>query len=319
MADEALQRTEKVEEGMPGLWGRILDHDLTYSFLKSRITVTAGIVTVIFFIAAFGAPLLAPFDPFDPASIDLMDGFTPPAWTADGNPKYLLGTDDQGRDLLSTIMYGSRISLTVGFAAVCLGMVLGITLGVVGGYLGGTFDAVVMRFADVQLTIPGILVALMIDGIARGILPRALHDELAIYVVILAIGFSDWPQFARVTRGATMVEKNKEYVAAAHVIGIHPFKIMMRHILPNVMRPVLVLATIGLALAVITEATLSFLGVGVPPTTPSLGTLIRIGNDFLFSGEWWITFFPALALVLLVLSVNLLGDWLRDALNPKLR
>ena len=320
MAEETIRPADPAdEEGGTTVWARVLDHDLTHSFLKSKVTVVAGVVTCLFLIGAFGAPVLAPTNPFDPATIDLMDGFTPPAWTADGNPRFLLGTDDQGRDMLSTIMYGSRISLLVGFAAVFLGMVLGISLGVASGYLGGYFDAAVMRLADVQLTIPGILVALMIDGIARGILPRELHDDLAIYVVIFAIGVSDWPQFARVTRGATLVEKNKEYVAAALVIGIHPALIMIRHILPNVMRPVLVLATIGLALAVIAEATLSFLGVGVPPTTPSLGTLIRIGNDFLFSGEWWITFFPALTLVLLVLSVNLLGDWLRDALNPKLR
>ncbi len=319
MAEHTVRPADPTDEGGTTVWARVLDHDLTHSFLKSKVTVAAGAVTFLFFVAAFGAPLLAPYDPFDPAAIDLMDGFTPPVWTADGDPRFLLGTDDQGRDMLSTIMYGSRISLLVGFAAVFLGMVIGVSLGVASGYLGGYFDAAVMRLADVQLTIPGILVALMIDGIARGILPRELHDDLAIYVVIFAIGISDWPQFARVTRGATLVEKNKEYVAAARVIGIHPALIMVRHILPNVMRPVLVLATIGLALAVIAEATLSFLGVGVPPTTPSLGTLIRIGNDFLFSGEWWITLFPAVALVMLVLSVNLLGDWLRDALNPKLR
>ena len=298
---------------------RALDSDLFYSFSRSPLTVVAGLITVLFCVSALFSPWLAPHDPFNPASLDLMDAFTPPVWQEDGTAKFLLGSDDQGRDVLSTIMYGSRISLVVGFAAVLFSVLLGVTLGVLSGYLGGWIETLVMRLADVQLTIPSILIALMVDGIARTMLPSESREELAIYVLIFAIGVSDWPQYARVTRGATLVEKNKDYVAAARVIGIHPVTIMLRHVLPNTLGPVLVLATIGLALAIITEATLSFLGVGVPPTTPSLGTLIRIGNNYLFSGEWWITFFPAGALVLLVLSVNLLGDWLRDALNPKLR
>ncbi len=302
-----------------GTLRRLFDHDLTYSFRRSPLTVLAALVTAVIFVAAGLAPWIAPYNPFDPSTLSLMDAFTPPAWIEGGGATYLLGTDDLGRDVLSTIMYGSRISLVVGFCAVALGMTLGVSLGVLSGYLGGWFELVVMRLADVQLTIPGILVALLVDGIARALLPRELHADLAIYVIIFAIGVSDWPQFARVTRGATMVEMRREYIEAARIIGIHPLTIMFRHILPNVMRPVLVLATVGLALAVIAEATLSFLGVGMPPTTPSLGTLIRVGNDFLFSGEWWITFFPAIALVALVLAVNLLGDWLRDALNPKLR
>ena len=279
----------------------------------------AAAVTLVFVLAALCAPLIAPFDPFDPTQISLWDGKKPPAWEQDGDPTYLLGTDNQGRDMLSTILYGGRISLAVGFAAVALGMVIGVSLGVISGYLGGWFDALIMRLADVQLTIPGILTAILINGILRSVLPPELRDELAIYVVILAIGLSDWPQFARVARGATLVEAQREYVQAARVIGLGPVTIMIRHILPNVLRPVLVLATIGLALAIIAEATLSFLGQGVPPTTPSLGTLIRVGNEYLFSGLWWITLFPALTLVVLVLAVNLLGDWLRDALNPKLR
>jgi peptide/nickel transport system permease protein len=248
-----------------------------------------------------------------------MDGFTSPAWTSEGTTRFLLGTDDQGRDILSTIMYGSRVSLIVGFSAVIFSVVVGVSLGLLAGYVGGWLETAVMRLADVQLAIPAILVALMIDGIARILLPVDMRDVMAIYVLILAIGISDWPRYARVTRGSALVERNKEYVSAARVIGVHPVVIMFRHVLPNVLGPVLVLATIGLALAIITEATLSFLGVGVPPTTPSLGTLIRVGNNYLFSGEWWITLFPALFLVILVLAVNLLGDWLRDALNPKLR
>lgn len=303
----------------PGRAARFFDSDLFYSFRRSPLVVIAALVTLVYFVGAAFAPWIAPHDPFNPATLSLMDAFTPPAWTEDGQGTFLLGTDDQGRDLLSAIMHGTRISLVVGFAAIIFAIVLGVGLGVLSGYLGGFFETIVMRAADVQLTIPGILVALMVNGAARAALPSYAVDDLAIYVLIFAIGISDWPQFARVTRGATLVEKSKEYVAAAQVIGVHPLVIMFRHVLPNVMGPVLVLATIGLALAIIAEATLSFLGVGVPPTTPSLGTLIRVGNDFLFSGEWWITLFPALALVLLVLSVNLLGDWLRDALNPKLR
>ena len=300
-------------------WARLKDHDVTHSFLHSPLAMAAAAVTVLFVLATVFAPLIAPFDPFDPAQISLWDGKLPPVWEAGGDPRYLLGTDNQGRDMLSTLLYGGRISLLVGFAAILFGMAMGVGLGVVAGYVGGWFEAFVMRMADVQLTIPGILVAILINGILRAALPIELRDEVAIYVVILAIGLSDWPQFARVTRAATLVEAEKEYIQAARVIGLRPLTIMIRHILPNVLRPTLVLATIGLALAIIAEATLSFLGQGVPPTTPSLGTLIRVGNEYLFSGLWWITFFPAIALVVLVLAVNLLGDWLRDALNPKLR
>ena len=298
---------------------RFFDHDLWWSFGRSPLTVAAALVTLAFLLAALFAPWVAPHDPFDPASLDLLDAFTPPVWTERGDPRFLLGTDDQGRCVLSTIVWGSRISLLVGFAAVLLSAALGVALGVSAGYLGGAYEAVVMRLADVQLTIPGILVALTINGVARTLVPRELQDAAAIWVLVLAIGISDWPKYARLARGTTLVEKNKEYIAAARVMGLHPLRIMVRHLLPNVIGPVLVIGTIGLALAIISEATLSFLGVGVPPTTPSLGTLIRIGNDFLFSGEWWITLFPSLALVLLVLAVNLLGDWLRDAFNPKLR
>ncbi|MEE9590696.1 MAG: ABC transporter permease [Hyphomicrobiaceae bacterium] len=301
------------------LLNRILDSDIFYSFSRSPVTVLSAIVTAVFFIAAAFAPWVAPHNPFDPATLELMDAFTPPAWEADGSTKFLLGTDDQGRDVFSTIIFGSRVSLIVGFSAVMFSAVLGVGLGLLAGYIGGWLETMVMRMADVQLTIPAILVALMIDGVARILVPVHLRDVMAIYVLILAIGISDWPRYARVTRGAALVERNKEYVSAARVIGVHPIKIMLGHVLPNVMGPVLVLATIGLALAIITEATLSFLGVGVPPTQPSLGTLIRVGNNFLFSGEYWITLFPSLALVILVLAVNLLGDWLRDALNPKLR
>ncbi len=313
MSDTTVQNTRK------GWLARAADSDLWYSFVRSPVTIASTIVTLLFFVSAIFASWIAPHNPFDLASISIMDASLPPAWMVGGDPRFWLGTDDQGRDILSTIIYGARISLFVGFAAVIFSMILGISLGLVSGYVGGRLDAFIMRVADIQLSFPAILIALLIDGVARGVLPREMHQEMVFYVLIFAIGISGWVQYARTVRGSTLVEKNKEYVQAARVIGIGPFIILWRHILPNVMGPVLVIATIHLAIAVITEATLSFLGVGVPPTTPSLGTLIRIGNDYLFSGEWWITIFPGIALVLLVLAINLLGDWLRDALNPRLR
>ena len=299
---------------------RFLDSDLWWSFKRSPVTVVSAIAALVCVLGAVLAPLIAPHNPFDLASLNLTDAFTPPAWDDErGTATYVLGTDDQGRDVLSAIMYGARVSLLVGVCSVLFATVLGVTLGLLAGYLGGTVDALLMRIADVQLTFPSILIALLVDGIARLALPRELHGEIALYVVIFAIGISAWPQFARTVRGSTLVERNKEYVQAARVIGVSRARIMASHVLPNVLGPVLVIATLGLGGAILTEATLSFLGVGVPPTQPSLGTLIRIGNDFLFSGEWWITIFPGIALVVMVLSVNLLGDWLRDALNPKLR
>ncbi len=298
---------------------RFRDSDVYYSFKRSPVTIVAAAVTAVFVISAAFATWLAPHQPFDLTTVNLLDGFTPPVWLESGDPRFLLGTDDQGRDMLSTIMFGAQISLGVGFASVIFAMLIGVSLGLVSGYVGGVTDAIIMRIADIQLSFPAILIALLIDGVARSLLPRDMHDEVAIYVLVFAIGISGWVQYARTVRGSTLVEKNKEYVQAAHVMGIPPTLIMLRHVLPNAMGPVLVIATIHLEVAIITEATLSFLGVGVPPTSPSLGTLIRVGNDFLFSGEWWITIFPGAALAILVLAVNLLGDWLRDALNPKLR
>lgn len=297
-----------------------LESDIFYSFRRAPVAVVSAAVVLILLFSAVFAPWIAPTNPFDPASLNLMNGFTPPSEpNAFTGETFFLGTDDQGRDVFSTILYGMRISLFVGVAAVAFAMVLGITLGLISGYVGGWTETIIMRIADVQLTFPSILVAMLIFGIAKGVTPVEYRDQMAIWVLILAIGLSDWVQFARVVRGATLVEKNKEYVQAARLIGRTPGAIMLRHILPNVLSPVLVIATISLALAIIAEATLSFLGVGAPPTQPSLGTLIRIGQGFLFSGEWWILFFPALTLLALALSVNLLGDWLRDALNPRLR
>jgi peptide/nickel transport system permease protein len=295
------------------------DSDLAWSYRHSPVAIVSSVVLAICVLAALFAPWLAPKHPYDLASLNLLDALSPPAWEAGSKPGFLLGTDDQGRDVLSTIMFGARVSLFVGAASVALAMVVGVGLGLVAGYAGGRTDAVIMRIADVQLSFPAILIALLIDGVARAVLPHEAHGDFAIAVLILAIAASNWVQYARTVRGSTMVEKSKEYVQAARVIGVTPMGIMRRHLLPNVLGPVLVLATINIAAAIIIEATLSFLGVGVPPTQPSLGTLIRIGNDFLFSGEWWITVFPGAALVIIVLAINLLGDWLRDALNPKLR
>jgi len=280
--------------------------------------MVAAFVALCCLVCALFATWIAPHDPFDLSALELMDSRLPPAWIEGGSSKYLLGTDDQGRDLLSAIMYGARISLLVGVASVILSMIIGVGLGLLAGFVGGKVDAFIMRICDVMLSFPSILIALLIDGIGRVVFKDA-HDTLAFAVLILAIALTGWVQYARTVRGSTLVERNKEYVQAARVIGVKPLAIMWRHVLPNVTGPVLVLATLQVASAILTEATLSFLGVGVPPTSPSLGTLIRIGNDFLFSGEWWITIWPSAMLVLIALSVNLLGDWLRDALNPRLR
>ncbi len=302
-----------------GRIARFRDGDFWWKFKQSPVAMISVAVTLLLVLAAVFAPLIAPTNPYNPAGLNLMNGFTPPMtpspFTGD---TFLMGADDQGRDVFSTILYGMRISLFVGASAVLFAMVLGVLLGLLAGYVGGWTETIIMRIADVQLTFPAILVAMLIFGIAKGFTPVEYRDQMAIWVLILAIGLSDWVQFARVVRGATLVERNKEYVQAAQLIGRSGPAIMLRHILPNVLSPVLVIATISLALAIIAEATLSFLGVGAPPTQPSLGTLIRIGQGFLFSGEWWIIFFPSVVLLTLALSVNLLGDWLRDALNPKL-
>ena len=299
---------------------RFQESDFLHDFKRSPVTIVSFAVVVVLFLLAVFAELVAPTNPFDVGSLNLMNGFTPPmqpnAFTGEVFP---LGTDDQGRDLLSAIIFGLRVSLFVGLTAVILAMVLGVSLGLLAGYHGGWVDSLIMRAADIQVTFPSILIAMLIFGVARGLLPPSMRDELAISVLIISIGLSEWVPFARTVRGTTLVEKEKEYVQAARLIGLSSGQIMLRHILPNVLSPVLVIATITLALAIIAEATLSFLGVGAPPTEPSLGTLIRIGQDFLFSGEWWILIFPAATLLALALSVNLLGDWLRDILNPRLK
>ena len=297
---------------------RWLDSDVGYSFRTSPTAMGAAAVAAVCLIGAVFAQWLAPHNPFDLATLELRDARLPPAWEADGRLQYLLGTDDQGRDILSALMYGARISLLVGITSVLLSMAVGVALGLVAGFRVGWIDAVLMRLCDVMLSFPTILVALLIAGVGRALFPNA-HESVAFGVLIVSLTLTGWVQYARTVRGSTLVERNKDYVQAARVTGVAPLRIMVRHVLPNVLGPVLVLATIHVATAIITEATLSFLGVGVPPTSPSLGTLIRVGNDYLFSGEWWITVFPGLMLVVIALSVNLLGDWLRDALNPRLR
>ncbi len=297
---------------------RWFDSDIGYSFRTSPVAMVAALIALVCVVCSAFAGWIAPHNPFDLTTLVLSDARLPPAWSAEGSSKYLLGTDDQGRDILSALMYGARISLVVGLVSVLLSMVIGVVLGLLAGFRGGWVDTLLMRLCDVMLSFPAILVALLIAGVGRALFPNA-HDTVAFGVLIVSITLTGWVQYARTVRGSTLVERNKEYVQAARVTGVAPLRIMARHVLPNVMGPVLVLATIHVATAIITEATLSFLGVGVPPTSPSLGTLIRVGNDYLFSGEWWITIFPGMMLILIALSVNLLGDWLRDALNPRLR
>ena len=304
----------------PGLVARFLDSDVGHSFRTSPMAMVAAVIAFLCVFCSVFAGWVAPHNPFDLATLELSDARLPPSWIEGGSAKYLLGTDDQGRDMVSAVIYGARISLIVGVASVILSVLLGVTLGLLAGFRGGWIDATLMRLCDVMLSFPAILVALLIAGVGRALFPNA-NEGLAFGVLILSIsmGQSGWVQYARPVRGSTLVERNKAYVQAARVTGVSSLRIMRRHVLPNVMGPVMVLATIQVATAIITEATLSFLGVGSPPTAPSLGTLIRVGNDFLFSGEWWITLFPGVMLVLIALSVNLLGDWLRDALNPRLR
>jgi peptide/nickel transport system permease protein len=301
-------------------WRRIkIENEFIYLFLGNRVAQLAALVALTCILGAVLAPLIAPSNPYDLATFDILDSFTPPAWSEGGNPQFFIGTDDQGRDLLSSIMYGMRLSLIIGVLSVTFAAIFGTAIGVAAGYLGGRFDTIVMRIADVQLSLPAILTALLVDGIARGLLPREQHEDLLLIVLSLAIGLSLWVNFARTARASTFVERNKEYVQAAEIIGLHPVRIMLVVILPNILSPLLVIGTVDLAVAILLEATLSFLGVGVPPNQPSLGTLIRIGTEYIFSGEWWIVIFPSFALIFLIISINVLGDFFRAYLNRRLR
>jgi peptide/nickel transport system permease protein len=295
------------------------ENEFAYLFLNNRVAQIAAFIALLCVGGAALSPWIAPFNPYDIASIDLMDSLVPPVWSDGSDARFLIGTDDQGRDLLSAILYGTRLSLFVGLLSITFASVLGVSVGLMAGYFGGRFDAIVMRIADVQLSLPAILTALLIDGIARGILPQGQHESLMIIVLTIAIGLSLWVNFARTVRASTFVERNKEYVQASEIMGMHPLRIMLVQILPNIMGPILVILTVDLAVAVLLEATLSFLGVGVPPNQPSLGTLIRIGTQYMFSGEWWIVIFPSMMLIVMIVSINVLGDFLRDAFNPRLR
>ena len=301
------------------LLSRMRDSDLWHSFRTHPSAIFAAALLALIAATAFLAPLITPQNPYDLAALELWNAEIPPIWHPEGQWPYLLGTDTQGRDILSAILYGSRISLVIGFASVLLALAVGLALGLVAGYLGGWIDNVIMRVGDVLLSMPFILIAILITAIASASLPTALKDVLAAPILIFAIAVPSWVQYARTVRASAMVEASKEYVQAARLIRVRAWRIMLHHILPNCMTPIMVAATLNFGLAILSEATLSFLGVGMPPDQPSLGTLIRIGNQYLFSGLWWIVVFPSIQLCLIVLSVNMIGDWLRDALNPKLR
>ncbi len=307
------------DPGAAGRWRRLIDGDIGWSFRRSTLAITSTIVLILLAASAFLAPLIAPQNPYDLKQLFIDKAELPPIWALDGELPFLLGTDPQGRDVLSAILYGTRISLIIGLASVVVSMSIGITLGLVAGFFGGRIDNLLMRVGDTVLSIPTLLMAILVSAIFRELLPPPLREPFAAFILVLAISLTGWVQYARTVRASTMVERRKEYVLAARIIGVKPWRIMRRHILPNTLTPVMVAATLNLGLAILSEATLSFLGVGMPITQPSLGTLIRSGNQYLFSGSWWLVVFPSLQLGLIVLAVNLLGDWLRDALNPKLR
>jgi len=298
---------------------RFLASDLGYSFRHSPVAIIALVLLLLLVVTAVLAPWIAPQNPHDLKQIFIDKAELPPIWAKGGEWPFLLGTDPQGRDVLSAILYGTRISLAIGAASVAVSMLFGITVGLVAGFFGGAIDNILMRIGDTMLSIPTLLVAILVSALFRGLLPPALREPFAATILVVAIALTAWVQYARTVRASTLVERSKEYVLAARIIGVSPARIMRRHILPNTLTPVMVAATLNLGLAILSEATLSFLGVGMPITQPSLGTLIRIGNQYLFSGSWWLVVFPSVQLGLIVLSVNLLGDWLRDALNPKLR
>jgi peptide/nickel transport system permease protein len=293
--------------------------DLAWSFRRSPLAMLGAGLLLLIAATTLLAPVIAPQDPYDLSQIFIDKAELPPIWMAEGEWPFLLGTDPQGRDMLSAILYGSRASLLIGSASVLVAMAIGISIGLAAGFFGGRLDNLLMRLADTVLSIPTLLVAILVSAVARGLLPPGLRDSASALILVAAIALTGWVQYARTVRASTMVERRKEYVLAAQIIGVRSARIMRRHILPNTLTPVLVSATLSLGLAILSEATLSFLGVGMPVTQPSLGTLIRIGNQYLFSGSWWVVVFPAVQLGLIVLSVNLLGDWLRDVLNPKLR
>jgi peptide/nickel transport system permease protein len=297
---------------------RFLSSRILYDLLRDPMAVTSLAIVLLLVGASFGAPLVAPHNPYDTATIDLMDSEIPPVWMEEGEPRFLLGTDSQGRDMLSTMLYGMRVSLLIGLGAVALQALLGIVIGLTAGYHGKRLDSFLMRLADVQLSFSTYMVAIFFGALFQTAFGMGMYERFAVPMLIAIIGFAEWPQYARTVRASVLAEKKKEYLEAARVIGLRPSRIMWRHILPNSMTPVLVISTVQVANAIMSEAALSFMGLGMPVTRPSLGSLIKAGFDYIFSGSWWITIFPGVALVVLILSINLLGDWLRDHLNPKL-
>jgi peptide/nickel transport system permease protein len=303
----------------PGRLRRWFDGDVGWSFRNTPVAWISALVLLLLIVTAFAAPVIAPQNPYDLKQVFIDKAELPPIWQKDGERPFMLGTDPQGRDVLSAILYGSRVSLLIGLASVLVAMSIGITAGLLAGYYGGRLDNILMRLGDTVLSIPTLLMAILVSAVFRELLPPPLREPFAAVVLVVSISLTSWVQYARTVRASTMVERRKEYVLAAQIIKVPHARIMRRHILPNTLTPVMVAATLNLGLAILSEATLSFLGVGMPVTQPSLGTLIRIGNQYLFSGSWWLVVFPSLQLGLIVLSVNLLGDWLRDALNPKLR
>lgn len=302
----------------PSRWQRFKQSDFLYFFRKDKVAMVSFAIFMAFATMAVFAPFIAPTNPYDLSSIDIMDAELPPSWMDEGDERFTLGTDDQGRDIFSTILYGSRLSLTIGLLAVGLQLILGVIIGLSAGYFGGRIDNFLMRIADVQLSFSTMMVAIIISSIFRTALGSELYAQYAVVMLVVIIGIAEWPQYARTIRASVLAEKKKEYVEAAKVMGFRAPRIMFRHILPNCLSPILVISTVQVANAIMSEAALSFLGLGLPVDQPSLGSLISIGFNYIFSGAWWITAFPGLVLVVLVLVINLLGDWLRDVFNPKI-
>jgi len=299
-------------------WRRMLESDLAYYYRRDKVAIASSLAFLIFVLMALFSPLIAPFDPYDLTQLDLMDSEMPPSWIEGSDPRFFLGTDDQGRDLWSTILYGMRVSLLIGICAVLLQGTIGIVIGLVSGYIGGKVDNLLMRIADVQLSFSTLMVAIIVLAIVKSAFGGDTYSNWAMVILILVIGLSEWPQIARTVRSSVLAEKEKEYVDAAHVMGFGPVRIMFKHILPNCLSPIFVISTVQIANAIITEAALSFLGLGMPVTQPSLGSLISIGKEYLFSGSWWITLIPGFFLVAIVIAINLMGDFLRDVFNPRL-
>jgi peptide/nickel transport system permease protein len=305
-------------QAVPSRWERFKQSDFLYYFKRDKVAMTSFTVFMVILVMSLASPLIAPHNPYDLSTIDIMDAELPPSWMEDGDATFPLGTDEQGRDILSTILYGSRLSLTIGFAAVGLQLLLGTVIGLSAGYFGGRVDSFLMRFADVQLSFSTMMVAIIVSAIFKASFGSEFFSQYAVLMLVVIIGIAEWPQYARTIRASVLAEKKKEYVEAARVMGFKAPRIMFRHILPNCLSPILVISTVQVANAIMSEAALSFLGLGLPVDQPSLGALISIGFKYIFSGAWWITAFPGLVLITLVLVINLLGDWLRDVFNPKI-